>query len=83
MHDLEKKIEEIFLDLLPPEEANIREMSIVNCLNWDSFFQLNLVVTLEQEFQVTISDEEAPQINSFQMACHIIEDKLSKKESTL
>lgn len=45
--------------------------------------QLNLVLAIEQEFGVTLTDDEAVELNSFQVALETVTDKLSRDAGLL
>lgn len=52
------------------------DVSQDNCENWDSLRHLNLVVDLEQEFDISIEPEEIAVMKSFQDIVKIVNDKL-------
>ncbi len=76
------KLEEIFSDLLPSVEIPAKDISKLNCAQWDSLFQLNLILTLEQEFEITISDEEATDLTSFNIAQELVADLCQAKTAS-
>lgn len=73
----EGKLESIFSDLMTGETVPVRERTKLNCAHWDSLMQLNLISAIEQEFGVTISDEDAVDMNSFESALGILNEKLA------
>ena len=77
MSDLADKLERIFLDLMNEENVPVRQMSRINCPSWDSLMQLNFILAIEQEFHVSLSDDEVIELNSFGAALQILEDKSS------
>ena len=77
--EAEGKLEAIFGDLLSQEDVPPRKMTKVNCLHWDSLMQLNIVLAIEQEFGVRISDREAVDISSFAAAAELLHEKLGLK----
>jgi acyl carrier protein len=46
---------------------------------WDSLKHMNLVLALEEEFAVTIPDEEAANITSYPLIVLVLEDLLKGK----
>lgn len=46
-----------------------------NCEKWDSMGQLNLVVELESEFDVTLEPEEIAEMTSFEKVIQILKNK--------
>lgn len=59
---------------VPIETINI-ETSSENCKQWDSFRQLNLIMAIEEEFEVSLNDAEVMEMNSFAAIISILEDK--------
>lgn len=80
MSDMANRLEEIFSDLMPEESVPVRQRTKINCATWDSLFQLHVILAIEQEFQITISDDEAGDLNSFDSALQILEDRFSSQE---
>lgn len=80
MSDAADKLEAIFSDLIADDRVPIRRRTSLNCSGWDSLAQLNLILAIEQEFRISISDEETVDLNSFDAALHLIEEKLAAKE---
>ena len=71
---MEEKVLEILSQVL---ELNNVEKSISseNCEKWDSMGQLNLVVELESEFDVTLEPEEIGEMKSFGDIIRILKSK--------
>lgn len=73
-------MEEKVLDIL----KNLFELDTVDetcsqetCEKWDSMGQLNLVVELESEFDVTLEPEEIGEMKSFSDIIRILSTKVS------
>jgi acyl carrier protein len=79
MSDRDQKLENLFRDVMPSETLEPRKRTRTKCLNWDSLTQFKLVLAIEQEFGVTLSDEEAIDLNSFDTAMQILNDKAAGK----
>jgi acyl carrier protein len=79
VEDAATKLEALFLDLMADEPVAVRQRTRVNCLSWDSLVQLSLVSALEEEFDITISDDDAIDLNSFEVALQILEEKVSNQ----
>ncbi len=75
MSGIDQPLERIFTDLMPGETVPPRERTRVNCLRWDSLMQLNLILAIEQEFGISIGDEEAIELNSFEVARLLVQSK--------
>ena len=52
------------------------ETSMDNIPTWDSLRHMNLVLALEEEFKVTIPDEDAGNITSYKLIKLVLEDLL-------
>jgi acyl carrier protein len=60
------KIKEIMANIFGVDATSIREdASKDNIENWDSLRHMDLVLALEEEFGVSIPDEDAANITSF------------------
>ena len=79
--DVSERLERIFSELMVSESVPVRARTKLQCLTWDSLMQLNLVSAIEQEFQITLSDDEAIDLNSFATALAIVQGKLSATSS--
>ena len=75
------KLETIFQDLMTEETVPARKRTKLNCAHWDSLMQLGLISAIEQEFGVSISDEDAIDLNSFDSALQIVSEKLTAQKS--
>ncbi len=75
--DLTERTEKIFSLIfhdVPPE--NIRRLTRLNALHWDSLAHLNLVISLEEEFKISISPEETSSMTSFESTLALVLEKL-------
>lgn len=61
---MEEKVLEILKDLFELDTVD-KTCSQTTCEKWDSMGQLNLVVELESEFDVTLEPEEIGEMKSF------------------
>lgn len=48
--------------------------------SWDSLAHMNLVLALEEEFNVSIPDEEAGNITSYKLIKLVLDDLLNQKD---
>lgn len=80
MADPAATLEQLFNELMVGETVPVRERTKLLCLTWDSLMQLRLIAAIEQEFQITMSDEEAVDLNSFAAALALVQEKLLAKE---
>jgi len=56
------------------------DSSMDNIPSWDSLAHMNLVLALEEEFHVTIPDEDAGNITSYKLIKLVLDDLLSQKD---
>lgn len=69
----EQKIKDIMSTVLEVPVDQINEDSSTDTLdNWDSLHHLNLVLALEEEFNISIPDEEVGNIVNFKKLSSII-----------
>lgn len=61
---MEEKILNVLKTVLELKTVD-KSISTANCEAWDSMAQLNLVVELETEFDVSFEPEEIAEMNSF------------------
>ncbi|VVE08730.1 acyl carrier protein [Pandoraea aquatica] len=69
MDNIESRVKKIVAEQLGVAEADIKnESSFVNDLGADSLDTVELVMALEEEFEIEIPDEEAEKITTVQQA---------------
>ena len=69
MSDVADKIKKLICEQLDvPEEDVVSEASFVDDLGADSLDQVELIMAMEEEFDVSIPDEDAEKIRSVQDA---------------
>jgi len=79
--DIIKKVKEITSEQLGVDESQITpEAKFIDDLGADSLDTVELVMALEEEFDLEISDEEAEKLTSVQKVVDYIEDRLEKSE---
>ena len=72
---VEEKVKEIIIDQLGVEEKQVNtEASFIDDLGADSLDTVELVMALEEEFDVEIPDEDAENIGTVQNAIDYIKD---------
>jgi acyl carrier protein len=64
----EDTLKQVIATMLNVDTSKIDEdSSMDNLPNWDSLRHMNLVLALEEEFKVTIPDEDAGNITSYKL----------------
>jgi acyl carrier protein len=78
--EIEEKVIEVVSEQLSVDKGEVkRETSFVNDLNADSLDIVELVMELEDEFDLTIPDEEAEKLNTVGEAVDYIQKHLEAK----
>lgn len=79
----EARVKEIIVEQLSvdPEQVTL-QASFVNDLGADSLDTVELVMALEEEFDLEIPDEEAEKITTVGQAVEYIKTKLQEKKSS-
>ena len=79
MAEIEEKVRKIICEQLNVAEKDVvPEASFVDDLGADSLDQVELIMAMEEEFDVSISDEEAEKIMTVQDAVDYIKKALEK-----
>ena len=63
-----------------PLESIDADASMDTIPNWDSLRHMNLVLALEDEFEVSIPDEDAGNITSYKLIKLVLEELLQAKD---
>ena len=80
MAAVEEKLKQIIVEQLGVDEAEVTSSaSFVDDLGADSLDIVELVMELEEEFEITIPDEQAEKIKTVGEAIDYIERELAKK----
>ena len=74
---MEEKVLEILKNVFELETVD-KTCSQTTCEKWDSMGQLNLVVELESEFDITLEPEEIAEMKSYNDVVKLVSAKLQK-----
>ena len=75
--EIQERLKKIIVDQLGVDESEVvPSASFVEDLNADSLDLVELIMSLEEEFKVQISDEDAEKITTVQEAQDYIEEHL-------
>ncbi|MBV9227798.1 MAG: acyl carrier protein [Chloroflexi bacterium] len=78
---VDERLKKIMIDQLGVDESELLpEASIVEDLHADSLDQVELILSLEDEFGIQISEEDAEKLTTVQEARDYIERRLREKE---
>jgi acyl carrier protein len=76
----ENALKQVMATLLSVDVASIGpDASMDTIESWDSLRHMNLVLALEEEFKVSIPDEDAGNITSYQLIKLVLDDLLKAK----
>ncbi|MGB0431180.1 MAG: acyl carrier protein [Bacteroidia bacterium] len=79
MSDISAKVKEIIVEKLGVDESEVTpEASFTNDLGADSLDTVELIMEFEKEFNVSIPDEQAENIQSVGEAVKYLETELAK-----
>ncbi|QCI21647.1 acyl carrier protein [Buchnera aphidicola (Hyadaphis tataricae)] len=79
MNKIEERIKKIIIEKLDIEEKKVfKNSSLIEDLGADSLDIVELIMALEEEFDIEISDEEAEKINTINNAIEYIQYRLNK-----
>ncbi len=80
MSSVEERVKKIVVEQLGVKEEEVtNEASFVDDLGADSLDTVELVMALEEEFEIEIPDEQAEKITTIQEAVEHIESHLKSK----
>lgn len=73
-------LKQVMATLLAVDVSIIDEAASMDTIpTWDSLRHMNLVLALEEEFKVTIPDEDAGNITSYKLIKLVLEELLQAK----
>ena len=79
MSDVEQKVKDIIVEELGVEREKLApEASFMEDLGADSLDTVELVMALEEEFEIEIPDEDAEKITTVQQAIDYINERRAK-----
>jgi acyl carrier protein len=77
MHDAKSKIFKVMSNVLEIEFQHLDENSSTdNIENWDSIRHLNLILALEEEFEIMIPDDEVGNLVNFKLIEIIVNEQI-------
>lgn len=77
-HDIQNKVVDIVAEVLNIDKSSIKPESKFEDLGADSLDTLQIIVKLEEQFDIEIDDEKAAQITTIQQTVDNISKLLSK-----
>ena len=81
MEEVQAKLKEIVIDRLNAEEDQIKpEASFVEDLGADSLDIVELIMGIEEEFDIEIPDEDAEKLTTVEEAMNYVKSKLGAED---
>ncbi len=81
MEEVQAKLKEIVMDRLNAEEDQIKpEASFVEDLGADSLDIVELIMGIEEEFDIEIPDEDAEKLTTVEEAMNYVKSKLGAED---
>jgi acyl carrier protein len=78
--EIEIRLRKIFHDLFNCDPASINaDSSPDNVGGWDSMQHLNLVTSIEQEFEISLDEQQVVEMLSFGLIVEILDQALKSK----
>ncbi len=72
---MENRIKKVMSEVLGIDEASISDStSPENVESWDSLKQMNIIVALEEEFDIELSDEDMAEMLNYELIVEIIKE---------
>lgn len=79
--DINAKLTEIFREVFIDDSIVLNnQMTSSDIDGWDSFAHLNIILAVENSFDILISDEETPKLKNIGDMIQLIRNKLSVKD---
>lgn len=78
MNNLEK-YNNIFKEVLQVEEDQLPTLKFRECENWDSVGYMMLVSSIEEAFDIRLSDDDAMDFNSYESGMEILSNSYGIK----
>lgn len=73
---MENRVKKVIAEILDIEINSINDNTSPETVeSWDSLKQMNIIVALEEEFDIEFSDEDIVEMLSFRLICEAIKEK--------
>jgi acyl carrier protein len=78
--DIQSKLTEIFKEVFLDDSIVLSDQMTNDDIDgWDSFAHLNIIIAVENTFDISISDEESPRLKNIGDMIQLIKNKLSDR----
>ena len=76
--ELTNDIKNILVSVLDVEESKIDENTVSGDLEeWDSLKHMNLIMALEEKYEIEFTNDEIAELESFKLIMYSIDEKIS------
>ena len=73
---MESRVKKVIAEILDIEINSINDNTSPETVeSWDSLKQMNIIVGLEEEFDIEFSDEDIIEMLSFRLICEVVGEK--------
>jgi len=73
---MENRVKKVIAEILDIEINSINDNTSPETIeSWDSLKQMNIIVALEEEFDIEFSDEDIVEMLNFRLICEAIKEK--------
>ncbi len=73
---MENRVKKVIAEILDIEINSINDNTSPETVeSWDSLKQMNIIVALEEEFDIEFSDEDIIEMLSFRLICEVVGEK--------
>ena len=73
---MENRIKKVMSDILNIDVSSINDnTSPENVESWDSLKQMNIIVALEEEFDIEFNDEEIGEMLNYRLILEVLKEK--------
>jgi acyl carrier protein len=74
---MENRVKKVIAEILDIEISSINDNTSPETIeSWDSLKQMNIIVALEEEFDIEFSDEDIVEMLNFRLICEAIKPAL-------
>ncbi|WP_323594886.1 acyl carrier protein [Aliarcobacter butzleri] len=73
---MENRVKKVIAEILDIEISSINDNTSPETVeSWDSLKQMNIIVALEEEFDIEFSDEDIIEMLNFRLICEVVKEK--------
>tara|TARA_B110000977_G_C11053185_1_gene483079 strand:- start:71 stop:307 length:237 start_codon:yes stop_codon:yes gene_type:complete len=78
---MERRLKKIFADVFLVDPNLIEDSTDKHSLDeWDSLGHLNLITSIEEEFQIIFTEEQIIEMLNFKLVCLITKEAIDQKD---